>query len=126
MFNRKLHKQILVLLSSMLVALTCNAEMVGNEELLDPTAPLKRVSASSALSFLPGNMPERFELSSILIRSNVRVAVLNSQRVSEGDKLGSAEVLKIDKESVTLVVGGENKVIKLYEHSVKTLSENEG
>lgn len=94
-----------------------------DELLVDPTAPLFAPTGDTTggelLPALAGFV--RFELSSILIREDDRVAVVNAQRVRVGDSIGSARVTAIDPGSVTIRVDGEQQTLQLYRDSIKTL-----
>lgn len=120
---------ILLVLLSLFVVVNVRAELVNGEDLTDPTRPLDfdRQAISEGLNL--GGIASRFnnyKVSSILIRQQLRIAVVNSQRVSIGDEIGNARVTDIDSESVTLDINGESRVIRLYENSIKTLIEGEG
>ncbi len=102
---------------------------------VDPTMPLGMVfSAGDAESIANadddgsifdifggiGGAFTSYELSSVLVRAEDRIAVINEERVRVGDKVGSAVVASIDVEQVTLDVDGEIVTLKLYENSIKT------
>jgi hypothetical protein len=104
-----------------------------NDELtVDPTVPLSVLYGNSATadgddadggSILDifGNTFTTYELSSVLIRAEDRIAVINEERVRVGDKVGSAVVRSIEVDHVTLSVDGEIETLELYENSIKTL-----
>lgn len=93
--------------------------------LVDPTAPLDRGAAQPASQASLFNLLTTYRVNSILIRPNMKVAVINSRQVREGDVIGNAEVVRIDKDTVTLNVAGEERVLELYGRSVKTLNTGE-
>ena len=104
------------------------AEPVGNEVqeaevLRDPTAPLVMVAGQPQTNLF--SLVSSYKVSSILIRPNMKVAVINSRQVRVGDFVGSAEVVDIDKNSVTLHVAGEEQILELYGRSIKTLNKGE-
>ena len=74
----------------------------GSDTLLalnDPTRPASYRPSSQKV--------ERFQLSSILLGFQRKVAVINGRAVTEGESLGSATVIKIEKERVLLTKGGK-------------------
>ena len=86
-----------------------------DELLVDPTVPLgltfrgnvdDSAAGEEGLFGLFGAITS-YELSSVLIRSGDRIAVINAQRVRVGDKVDSAVVASIEPDDVTLNVGGE-------------------
>ncbi len=99
-----------------------------DELLVDPTMPLgmtvggDAATAGNSASLLDiFNGFTSYELSSVLIRAEDRLAVINDKRVRIGDKIGSAVVASIEADHVTLNVDGEIETLKLYENSIKTL-----
>lgn len=119
---------IVLILLSVLVAFYARG---AEEVLIDPTAPLFVLPAEGeglGIDFM-NQFPalfEGFELSSILIRENDRVAVINEQRVRVGDTIGIARVTAIEPRHVTLNVDGEIQTLELYESTVKTLVKGKG
>lgn len=126
MFKPGTHKRLVIaaLLLPVLLATVARAASPDDELLVDPTAPLFANTAGDNSS---GDLLQafagfvRFELSSILIREDDRVAVVNAQRVRVGDSIGSALVTAIDPGSVTIRVDGEQQTLQLYRDSIKTL-----
>ena len=96
------------------------AELVNGEELIDPTAPFLLELQSDAPAVNLFATLGSYEVSSILIRENVRIAVINSRRVREGEFIGNAQVVRIDSASVTLSIGGETRVLELHGAPIKT------
>ena len=92
------------------------------EQLIDPTAPLNRVVQNTVQPNLFG-LVSSYKVNSILIRPNTKIAVINSRQVREGDLIGNAEVKIIEKNTVTLEIAGEERVLELYGQSIKSLSE---
>jgi hypothetical protein len=122
----------------LLVLIPAASHVLGaNDELLvDPTAPLTFASSVGVdiedeeggglfgidLDF--GAFDElltSYELSSVLIRSQDRIAVINGERARIGDKIGSATVTSIEANRVTLDVDGKTETLELYKNSIKTL-----
>lgn len=104
-----------------------------DELLVDPTMPLDvqlagdtsggfdiETGISDAGGLFTG-LFNSYELGSVLIRGDDRIAVINEQRVREGDNIGNATVISIETDSVTLNVDGEIEKLELYENSIKTL-----
>lgn len=107
-----------------LLSTVVRAAGADDDLLVDPTAPLFAdvagdTSGGDLLPALAGFV--RYQLSSILIREDDRVAVVNAQRVRVGDSIGSARVTAIDPGSVTIRVDGEQQTLQLYRDSIKTL-----
>ena len=94
------------------------------EELVDPTAPLSgsRVAPTQNLASM-FSLISSYRVSSILVRPNTKVAVINSRQVREGEMIGNAEVVRIEKDAVTLQVAGEERVLSLYNRSIKSINE---
>lgn len=88
------------------------------DQLVDPTAPLSMNNTQPAVNLL--SLQSNYRVNSILIRPNMKVAVINSRQVREGDLLGNAEVVRIDKRSVTLRLAGEEQVLELYARSIRS------
>lgn len=61
-----------------------------------------------------------YELNSVLIRAEDRIAVINGERVRVGDKVGSATVASIEADQVVLNVDGEMQTLRRYKNSIKT------
>ena len=97
------------------------------EYLIDPTRPL--FQSQTGQQVVNTNVEKReqaYQLSSILIRENSRLAVINARQVQVGDQVSGAEVISIENDRVTLDINGQEKVIELYGQSIKFLSEGEG
>ena len=71
--------------------------------LTDPTQPAAYIAPSATKA--------EFELTSVLVSGQRKVAVINGRVVAEGDQLGKAKVTRIEKQQVLLSSGG--KMIKL-------------
>ena len=112
---------LLVLLGS-----AVRAEMVGNEDLIDPTRPLTG-AVQSSMSLTTNELPRtgRLRVDSILIRGDSKLAVINAQRVEEGDRIGEATVLSIVAGLVQVEINGEKRDLPLYQSSIKTIVESE-
>lgn len=93
------------------------------QQLVDPTAPFSMGSSQPAVNLF--SLLSTYKINSILIRPNMKVAIINSRQVREGDIIGNAEVVSIDKNSVTLMVAGEQQVLELYGRSIRSLNTGE-
>ena len=129
-------KQLLIVIVLLVILVVFYARKASAQELtVDPTAPLFTPAADdegglfeffdNPLDDLVGAL-RGYELSSILIRAEDRIAVINEQRVREGDKVDDATVISIDKDAVTLSVDGETQVLELYKTSIKTVAGSDG
>lgn len=104
------------------------ADATGNNDLdtlVDPTAPLTMSASPGPTQASLFSLLSTYKVTSILIRPNTKVAVINSRQVREGEMVGNAEVVRIEKNAVTLNVAGEERVLELYGRSIKTLNENQ-
>lgn len=125
--NRKICYLLAMLLVNIsgVYSLNASAQIGAEEEVLrDPTAPLFSTAGSQPQANL-FSLVSSYKVTSILLRPNMKVAVINSRQVREGDIIGNAQVVKIDKNTVTLQVAGEDQVLELYGRSVKTLTKGE-
>lgn len=91
-------------------------DVVALEGLKDPTRPSHFSSAGNV--YLDG-LKKQYVLNSILISDQRRVAVINGQRVTEGDRIENAVVRGIQKSQVSLVIDGANIDIHLSKNNFK-------
>ena len=95
--------------------------------LIDPTEPLQlslkgvdaeslgiRVNSDALL-----RLAADYRVSSIIIRGDKRIAVVNDERVEESSEIDGAVVASIDREGVTLIRGIEEFRVELYGASPK-------
>ena len=95
--------------------------------LIDPTEPLQlslkgvdaeslgiRVNSDTLLRLIAD-----YRVSSIIIRGDKQIAVVNGERVEEGSEIDGAVVASIDREGVTLTRGIEEFRVELYGASPK-------
>ena len=104
------------------------ADVIDGEDLVDPTRPfsIEETDDSSLVQELIRTVvPASYDVSFIRAGSKSPMAVINQQRVSIGDVIGGAEVKKIDRDVVTLLIGNEEKRVSLYDVSVKAASTSE-
>ena len=78
--------------------------------LSDPTQP----SSYKAVS-----KKKRLRVESILFSETRKVAVINGAVVAEGDSIGSAKIIQIDKGSVRISDGGKTTDLMLERMSVR-------
>lgn len=112
-------------MASVMVSAQVFADVIDGENLVDPTRPflIENVDNSSLVQELIRTViPASYDVSFIRAGSSSPMAVINQQRVTIGDIIGGAEVKVIDRDGVTLLVGGEEQRISLYDVSVKTIS----
>lgn len=105
------------------------ANTIDGEELIDPTRPLAELTVEDDgldLDMIFRNIvPESFDLSFTRASSSNPMAVINNQRVTIGDLVGGATVAKITRSSVTLLIGDDERIIGLYDTSVKRAVQNQ-
>jgi hypothetical protein len=103
-----------------------SADVIDGEELVDPTRPLftnqrsNTDSDSTVAAMINRVLPSSFDLSFIRLGGNGAMAVINDQRVGIGDSIGGAEVVAIDRSSVTLSINNQEQRISLYDTDVKS------
>jgi hypothetical protein len=116
------------LVGAALVVLAANENVQERfKGLIDPTEPLQlslkgvdaeslglRVNLDSLL-----RLAADYRVSSIIIRGDKRIAVVNDERVEEGSEIDGAVVASIDREGVTLTRGIEEFRVELYGASPK-------
>lgn len=116
-----------------MTVLASTALAVNTEEknrfkgLIDPTEPLqlslKGVDAESlGIRVNPDallRLAADYRVSSIIIRGDKRIAIVNDDRVEEGSEIDGAVVASIDREGVTLTRGIEEFRVELYGVSPK-------
>lgn len=111
-------------------ASSLHADVIDGEELVDPTRPLfvnrnTNDVDSSVLDMIRNVVPSSFNVSFIRVGSQSSMAVVNDQRVSVGDVIGGAEVIAIDRSSVTLSVNNQEQRISLFRDSVRAPVANQ-
>jgi len=74
----------------------------------DPTRPY---SAPSVVS--PGKSTSPFNVSAIFVSKARRVAIVNGQRVTEGDSINGAVVVEINKDALRLNLNGKELTTRL-------------
>ena len=103
-------------LAVLALALLAFIEVASAAEFADPTRPTYVQSDDAAQA---ANVRKKYRLSSILVGEQRKLAVINGQRVREGDRVGSAKVKRISKSSVTLLIQDAAVNIALSAHDIK-------
>jgi hypothetical protein len=79
----------------------------GQETLRDPTRPYDATSVVASTDGGGGKVTSSFRVTAIFTSDMRRVAVVNGQRVSEGDHVDGATVVEIFADSLRLNHGGK-------------------
>jgi len=74
----------------------------------DPTRPYSAQAIAS-----PGSRTTAFNVSAIFVSKARRVAIVNGQRVTEGDSINGAVVVEINKEALRLNLNGKELTTRL-------------
>ncbi len=82
----------------------------------DPTRPTDPAAFFGTRTAADGSA---WSLQSILLASDRRIAVINGKRVQEGDRVGSARVIRIRDSQVLLETGGRRLTLHLLPKTVK-------
>lgn len=121
----KLLRQLLFVQNTLIVFIFCSPWVYGQPQsiipaeeathnintLRDPTQPAK---------YEPGNKGNGgFQVRSIIIGKTRRVALINDTFVQIGDRIGSATVISIDKNSVVLQDAGRPITLYLFENDIR-------
>jgi MSHA biogenesis protein MshK len=97
--------------------LICGLAALGNAfGLTDPTRPTDPETYFGAGRSIDSS---DWALQSILFASDRRIAVINGARVKEGDRIGSARVVRIRDSQVLLDTGGRRLTLHLLPQTVK-------
>lgn len=89
----------------------------GAADLRDPTKPAYYSAGDN--SFIQ-QLKQGYKLSSVIVGASRRTAVINGERVKEGERVGDALVRGIDQSSVRLEVQGAQFRIALSENNFKS------
>lgn len=106
------------------------ADVIDGENLIDPTRPLffsrgDTAPAGVDVSGLISNVSaSSWDVSFIRASGAVPMAVVNSERVTIGDLVGGAEVIEIDRNSVTLLVNDEETRISIFDTALKSQAQD--
>lgn len=91
----------------------------------DPTQPYNYMKAPE---FVEIEIPEEsteWKLNGIMIDGVNKSAILNGKRIREGEMIGNARVLTINKTSIVLEEGDRHLVVRLLDTRVKKPSRYE-
>lgn len=99
---------IWLLLSTFSHAATTTFTLPNGEILQDPTRPADWQTVREAAA----EPAKQFLLNYILSSNERSQALINGQRVGEGDRINGARVMRITAESVTLNVDGQQRVLR--------------
>ena len=123
----------LVVIGFAMLAPVVQADLIGGEELRDPTRPadvMMPPSAEGAAGLLSGLINDaagllsrRYAVSFIRAGGSEPVAMINEQLVKAGDTIGEAEIIAIDADSVSLMINGEVQRVSSFDGSVKSKIE---
>ena len=106
------------------------ADVIDGEELIDPTRPLFFSTTSSLGSdvdvsgFISNVIPSSWDVSFVRASGSSPMAIVNNERVTIGDTVGGAEVIEIDRNSVTLLINDEERRISIYDTAFKRQAQN--
>ena len=117
--------QKLLITLLLIPAVSTAAEMIDGEAFSDPTVPLFYVENQNidvVDQIFRTVVPASYDISFIRAGGEASVAVINNVRVAVGDIIGGAEVLVINREGVTLLIDGEERVINMYGNTLKSVS----
>ena len=103
-------RQVTILLMGALLVLLMPAGRVRAASLPDPTRPPQRFVASAASGSV---VADNWQLGSILIAPQRRVAVINGRPLSVGDQVSGAKVMTIEPGQVRLRRGSRDIVLDL-------------
>ena len=117
MFN---YKQQLIAITR-IVALLLMISPSVHAQLDDPTRPANIANTTSSAT----EVTSSWDLSSILVSPQRRVAIINGKTMKLGETLVGAKVLMINETSVKLKYRGEIIVLKLFPDSVKTARDTQ-
>ena len=106
------------------------AEVIDGEEFIDPTRPLffsvtgDAPSGVDVSALISNVIPSSWDVSFLRASGSSPVAVVNNERVTIGDSVGGAEVVEIDRNSVTLLINNEERRISIFDTALKTQAQN--
>jgi len=96
------------LAAALMLAAGAALAQVVNDPMRPPSGYLERDAAPDAASGRP------FVLQSVKISRSERIAIVSGETVRQGDKLGSATVVKIADGEIVLKDGDTEQVLKLF------------
>lgn len=84
----------------------------------DPTQPDARLFSPKNTNPIQAVGTQTYQLQSIIIRKTKRIALINENLVTIGDKVGNATVIGIDKNAVILSESGKKTTIYLFDNRI--------
>jgi len=90
------------------------AEAAVNKEVPHPIPDNRQFAVEETPQAPPPPAEELFRLQGIFYRPSKPAAVVNSQTVYIGDTVGNGKVRAITRESVTITVAGQDKILVLH------------
>ena len=97
---------------SFLLAIFVGGQGAWAQTFVDPTRPPVSLGASAVPEAAAS--AAALELQSVLISPTRKVAIINGQSVTVGEKVGESEVIKIGENEVVLRNGRDVQVLKLF------------
>jgi hypothetical protein len=98
------------LLITFIIAFSNLSRSSAEEFLTDPTRP-SDYAARVSIDTQTEKSVSNYIVSQIYISSKTRMAIINNQTVTQGDRIGHAEIVAINSYSVQLLVDGKIKTI---------------
>jgi MSHA biogenesis protein MshK len=111
-----------VLLGGLTVLLLLSGAQLVAAQLEDPTRPPGFIGSANGNGSKQGQVAT-WEVSSILISEDRRLAVVNGKTVKQGDQVGNARVIRISPIAVTLRSSVETFTVKLLPAQIKSVRE---
>lgn len=108
-----------------LVALLCSVVTVqadGTSLLRDPTRP-SGWRAAEGTKNIDGQRPSALQLQAVFSQAGHKTAMISGHRVTEGDRIGDARVIRIETSTVTLDVAGKFVELAAVATPVKSLTK---
>ena len=114
MFDQRLKMTAIIIFGYLFAVMPAQAEMA------DPTRPPNMQLAEKVISKKAKRA--RWVLSSTLVSTGRRSAVINDKVVVQGDRVNGARVISIQPSSVRLRVNGRDVTLVMLKKNVKSLS----
>ena len=125
---RRTHSTLLILsVVFMLSIIPYHAS--ADEMLRDPTRPPDALS--SPRQIIQDKEDKQMEvvissprLQAVMISGNHRSAIISGRSVTVGEKIGHAQIIRINESEVVLKSGGESRTLRLFTHPSKQIKAN--
>jgi hypothetical protein len=95
----------------------CAPVIAAATDIPDPMRPLHPPASTAVIAESPTTT--HYELSATKLNALYRLAIINDQVVTEGDRVDGATVLKISTGSVVIKTGTETTSLRLNSHAIK-------